>query len=40
MRVKAYLFLQLINYNEQDEYGDMSAKIYVKQNVRFLSLNG
>ena len=23
-------FWQLINYNEQDEYGDMSAKIYVK----------
>ena len=23
-------FWQLINYNEQDEYGDMAAKIYVK----------
>ena len=23
-------FWQLINYNDQDEYGDMSAKIYVK----------
>ena len=23
-------FWQLINYNEKDEYGDMSAKIYVK----------
>ena len=28
---KGYIyFWQLINYNEQDEYGDMSAKIYVK----------
>ena len=23
-------FWQLINYNDQDEYGDMSAKIYIK----------
>ncbi len=28
---KGYIyFWQLINYNDQDEYGDMSAKIYVK----------
>ena len=28
---KGYIFFwQLINYNDQDEYGDMSAKIYVK----------
>tara|TARA_Y100000589_G_C27079063_1_gene598800 strand:+ start:622 stop:1032 length:411 start_codon:yes stop_codon:yes gene_type:complete len=28
---KGYIyFWQLINYNAQDEYGDMSAKIYVK----------
>ena len=28
---KGYIyFWQLINYNEQDEYGDMAAKIYVK----------
>ena len=28
---KGYIyFWQLINYNEKDEYGDMSAKIYVK----------
>jgi len=28
---KSYIyFWQLINYNDQDEYGDMSAKIYVK----------
>ena len=28
---KGYVyFWQLINYNEQDEYGDMAAKIYVK----------
>ena len=25
-----FYFWQLINYNDQDEYGDMSAKIYVK----------
>ena len=28
---KGYIyFWQLINYNDQDEYGDMAAKIYVK----------
>ena len=28
---KGYIyFWQLINYNDKDEYGDMSAKIYVK----------
>lgn len=28
---KGYIyFWQLINYNKKDEYGDMSAKIYVK----------
>ena len=28
---KGYIyFWQLINYNDQDEYGDMSAKIYVQ----------
>ena len=28
---KGYIyFWQLINYHDQDEYGDMSAKIYVK----------
>ena len=28
---KGYIyFWQLINYDDQDEYGDMSAKIYVK----------
>ena len=26
-------FWQLINYNEQDEYGDMAAKIYDEFNI-------
>lgn len=29
-------FWQLINYNKKDEYGDMSAKIYIKGNCKNL----
>ena len=36
---KGYIyFWQLINYNEQDEYGDMSAKICVKAECEILNL--